>query len=42
MEFDDECGDLAIFQECSIKIMKKIDIDYEHIISSVSDCFGES
>ena len=35
LEFDDNCDDLAVFPECSAKIMKQIGIDYDEITTQV-------
>lgn len=42
LEFDDNCDDLAVFDECSRKIMKTIGLDYDGIMAQVDGSFGET
>jgi len=40
LQYDDNCDNLAILEECSIKIMKKLNIDYSAITRQVQQSFG--
>ena len=42
LAFDDNCDDLAIYKECSMKIMKKLDIDFNGISEAAADSFKET